>query len=377
MTAHVLGYSGGKDSTAAYLLALESGRPFRAIFADTGHEAPATYDYVGELAARTGGPEVEWVRGDFAADLARKRRTVAEKWPAALQQDRPGYWVLRDDWKPVGRDDDRPIWGPLGDPGDKPADNLVADPYAPAVAGGWAWQPTVRGLTPDRAAEVVERALEVLQPTGVPFLDLCLWKGRFPSTKARFCTEQLKYLPFLMQVVLPLREAGQRVIWWQGVRADESKARAKLARWQRDECGAMKYRPLLRWTVDDVFAMHRRHGLDPNPLYRMGCGRVGCLPCIHARKGEIAAIFARFPEAVDRLREWERLVGIASRLGASSFFSYDKTPGAHLTDHDVPAPGIDDVALWAKTDRGGRQFDLIQLADEAAGGCSSLYGLCE
>src|SRR5688572_11584433 len=28
--------------------------------------------------------------------------------------------------------------------------------------------------------EIVRRALSVLHPTGVPFLDLCLWKGRFP-----------------------------------------------------------------------------------------------------------------------------------------------------------------------------------------------------
>ena len=36
------------------------------------------------------------------------------------------------------------------------------------------------------AEEKIDRALAVLHPTGNPFLDLCLWKGRFPSTKARF-----------------------------------------------------------------------------------------------------------------------------------------------------------------------------------------------
>ncbi|WP_320200703.1 hypothetical protein RMR16_025150 (plasmid) [Agrobacterium sp. rho-13.3] len=33
---HLVNVSGGKDSTATYLLALESGRAFRAVFADTG-----------------------------------------------------------------------------------------------------------------------------------------------------------------------------------------------------------------------------------------------------------------------------------------------------------------------------------------------------
>src|SRR6202008_2514220 len=39
---------------------------------------------------------------------------------------------------------------------------------------------------PDKGvpAAAVERALAILRPTGVPFLDLCLWKGRFPSRMA-------------------------------------------------------------------------------------------------------------------------------------------------------------------------------------------------
>ena len=34
---HIVNISGGKDSTATYLLALERGKPFRAVWADTGH----------------------------------------------------------------------------------------------------------------------------------------------------------------------------------------------------------------------------------------------------------------------------------------------------------------------------------------------------
>ncbi|MEM5669940.1 phosphoadenosine phosphosulfate reductase family protein [Bacillus cereus] len=29
--------------------------------------------------------------------------------------------------------------------------------------------------------QIIEEALTVLKPTGIPFLDLCLWKGRFPQ----------------------------------------------------------------------------------------------------------------------------------------------------------------------------------------------------
>jgi len=49
---HLVSVSGGKDSTATYLLALESGRPFRAVFADTGNEHELTLEYVARLAER-------------------------------------------------------------------------------------------------------------------------------------------------------------------------------------------------------------------------------------------------------------------------------------------------------------------------------------
>ena len=61
MMERVLSYPGGKDSTALYLLSLEHGRPFRAVFADTGNEHDVVYDYVRELPAKTGGPPIQWV----------------------------------------------------------------------------------------------------------------------------------------------------------------------------------------------------------------------------------------------------------------------------------------------------------------------------
>ena len=48
-----------------------------------------------------------------------------------------------------------------------------------------------KGVPLDRVA----RALELLIATGNPFLDLCMMKGRFPSRKAQFCTQELKRFP--------------------------------------------------------------------------------------------------------------------------------------------------------------------------------------
>ena len=75
-THHVLSYSGGKDSTAMALLALELGERhgFEPIiaFADTGHEHAITYDYIDKV-ERHLGLSIRRVRQDFAADMARKR----------------------------------------------------------------------------------------------------------------------------------------------------------------------------------------------------------------------------------------------------------------------------------------------------------------
>ncbi len=304
---HLVSVSGGKDSTAVYLLALESGREFRAVFADTGNEHQATYEYVSRLHERTGGPKVEWVRADFAERLARHREYVLRVWPE-------------------------------------------------------------QGISDD----IVREAAALHEPTGNPYLDLCILKGRFPSRRAQFCTEELKILPITEQVLLPMLKRGP-VLQWIGVRAEESAARAKQPRYNREEAGSMLWRPIFRWTVEQVWEQHRKHGLQPNPLYAQGMGRVGCMPCINCGKGEIREIADRFPEQIDRIRRWESVVSRASKRQASTFFPAVTDP---MDAGRAGYAGIDTIVEWSRTGRGGRQFDLFVQA-QPGGGCTSDLGLCE
>jgi 3'-phosphoadenosine 5'-phosphosulfate sulfotransferase (PAPS reductase)/FAD synthetase len=221
------------------------------------------------------------------------------------------------------------------------------------------------------SAEAAERALEVLHPTGKPFLDLCLWKGRFPSRKAQFCTEQLKALPIIQQVVFPALRGGP-VLQWIGVRAQESAIRAKQPKLERQDTGAYLWRPIHKWAVEDVFAIHNRHGIKPNPLYSQGMGRVGCTPCINCRKSELSEIANRFPAHIQRIAAWEQLVTAASKRGGASFLSSSNDPlGGNGYGYT-----INDAADWAKTSRGGRQFDLLDACEDIPQ-CSSIYGLCD
>jgi len=126
--------------------------------------------------------------------------------------------------------------------------------------------------------------------------------------------------------------------------------------------------------------MHDKHGVKPNPLYKQGMSRVGCMPCIHCRKLELGAIADRFPDEIERVAEWEKLVAQASKHGEASFFSPDKTPQGRdiirKTEGVVPMPKIHDVVEWSRTSRGGRSVDsTVEEGVELT--CSSEYGLCE
>jgi hypothetical protein len=114
---------------------------------------------------------------------------------------------------------------------------------------------------------------------------------------------------------------GEDVVSWQGVRRDESLNRRFLIERELKSIDKVtgaelwNYRPILDWTAEDAFAMHRKHNIKHNPLYEMGMGRVGCMPCINCRKDELLEISKRFPEAIDRIREWEAAVLAASKPG--------------------------------------------------------------
>lgn len=236
----------------------------------------------------------------------------------------------------------------------------------------------------------IARALEILRPTGNAYLDLCLWKGRFPSIAAQFCTGELKTTPIYEQILRPALQT-QRVIQWLGVRRAESKKRAKAPMFQRirspERFDQLLFRPLIHWSAENVFSYAKLRGTPVNPLYRQGMKRVGCFPCIHASKDELRAIAIRYPEAFERVKEMEELVADASRRGAATFFSSDTTPEGRAAARRGEKGGVGgfhypdalQVAEWSKTGRGGRNYDIIrsiEAIDEAAG-CSSEYGLCE
>jgi len=139
--------------------------------------------------------------------------------------------------------------------------------------------------------------VETLEPE-LGFYDLALKKRRFPSRRARFCTQWLKMKPTAV-FLDALWELGYDVIACSGVRREESEERKTLPLWSPpldSYFGCWEYRPLLDWKIEDVWLIHRRYGLPRNRLYDAGMHRVGCFPCINSNKRDLRHL-AQVPRA--------------------------------------------------------------------------------
>lgn len=223
------------------------------------------------------------------------------------------------------------------------------------------------------------RVLAGLTPTGIPFLDLCIWKGRFPSVCAKFCTVELKVIPIKEHQEQYLA-VGECIESWQGIRAEESYNRKYLPKRNIEDEGVWTVRPILRWKLPQVVAFHRRHGIPLNPLYKRGFSRVGCFPCINERKAGIRRMADMFPEAIDKIRTWEETVSTVSSRQGSTFFHRDGMTEAEKSSVDAirRISGIDGVVSWSRTrngKRGSKQFDLMAYVPQPE--CHCAIGICE
>lgn len=208
--------------------------------------------------------------------------------------------------------------------------------------------------------------------------ELVLHKGMFPSRMQRFCTQLLKVRPMAKHIAKWQDDHGE-VVNAVGVRAEESIARSKLPEWEwQDGFDCEVWRPLLRWSEQEVIDIHTRHGLRPNPLYLKGATRVGCWPCVYAKKDELRLMQQIDPGRVDKLRELEGLVTLRAKKRYEDQGKELKNPPGWFqakTGGGRECWPIDEVMSWAMTGHGGRQFELFA-AEPQEQGCVR-WGLCQ
>ena len=220
--------------------------------------------------------------------------------------------------------------------------------------------PEVQVVRADFSGRLLKR--KEMPPTGYTFLDMCLWKGRAPSTKAQFCTEHLKLWP--IKFWLTKNFDGFEWIMHTGIRAGESERRSVMQPFSYNDffdCASVL--PMIYNSKEEEFEYLELKGIPPNPLYALGYGRVGCFPCIHANKKELSLL----PEWA-----WDRLEMYESKLGRT-WFSSGVLPGkpkGYL-------PTIPEVREWCKTTRGGFQYNLLHETPDDAPSCMTGWIACE
>lgn len=303
---NICSVSGGKDSTALYLVMKEfHGNNFLPIFADTGHEHPVTLNYVRNLADMTGGPKVQFVKADFQPAITRRRKFIESEVHKMIAAGDYEVKDIREKWRLANRT------------------------FA----------------------------------TGETFLDLMIWKGRAPSTKAQFCTEHLKLWPIKFWLEHNFPREKYQWIMHTGIRAGESERRSKMAPFSWNSFfDCLSVLPMLYNSDKMQYDIMEHAGVPPNPLYALGYGRVGCFPCIHAIKTELSLL----PDWA-----WDRLEHYENHLKRSWF------PAGLLPGSENHIPSISQVREWCKTSRGGRQYDMFSIVPEDAPSCMSGWVNCE
>lgn len=155
-----------------------------------------------------------------------------------------------------------------------------------------------------KAGGMIERWQKRWRDNVARYRDLSCVKLILPwSTPAmRFCTSELKVA--VISAYLKKRFPGRTILSVSGIRADESPARAKkapvevAAKLTNARTGVTGYdwRPILPWSVEDVFALAAAHGFRSHEGYTVyDSTRVSCVVCIMSALRNLLAS-ARCPE---------------------------------------------------------------------------------
>ena len=199
--------------------------------------------------------------------------------------------------------------------------------------------------------QAMVQAVETMMGFSSPMVRYIYKYGHFPSSKGQWCTRILKLKP--TKKYLDSIETAEPVVL-VGIRKEESKRRAQMTSWEYSgfyECDV--HRPILDWTEKDVIDIHQRFHLLPNNLYLKGWNRVGCYPCVNARKKELVLLSDTRVKIIAQIEK---------DLGATFF---------HI--RNITDSSISSVMSWAKTSRGGQQFELFNQIPHT---CDK-WGLCD
>jgi 3'-phosphoadenosine 5'-phosphosulfate sulfotransferase (PAPS reductase)/FAD synthetase len=181
-----------------------------------------------------------------------------------------------------------------------------------------------------------------------------MWPGVGKAgTNNRYCTSEFKTAQVrrLMTALVKLRHAEPgwpkdrkvRILNCLGVRAQESRERAKREPFSYDEASSNKtlrdvdeWLPIFAWSVDQVWARIRQAGTRHHYAYDLGMPRVSCVLCVYATPAALTIGAKHNPDLAADYAAAERRMGHTFRDGFSIAELVDRAATA-----DMPAVADD------------------------------------
>lgn len=143
-----------------------------------------------------------------------------------------------------------------------------------------------------------------------------------PSDKHRWCCAVMKTAPLYRMLKVPGTNKQAKVLAYEGVRAEESVRRSSYDRIGRGvkHSTTINARPILRWSLVEIFLYIWGHSLPVNPSYRNGMTRVGCLICPFASEWNEMMVREYYADSLKPFEE--RLVRFARSAGVKDVNDY-------------------------------------------------------
>lgn len=152
-------------------------------------------------------------------------------------------------------------------------------------------------------------------------------RGMWPDAARRYCTSDLKRAPvhrLLTRIAGEQRTAGAagpvRILNVLGMRAQESRARALMAAFRRDERASNQsvrhvdeWLPIHGWHVDHVWQRIAEAGTRPHPVYAEGMPRLSCRFCVLASRSALVRAAQLDPDGAARRAAMETRMGHSFR----------------------------------------------------------------
>ena len=148
-------------------------------------------------------------------------------------------------------------------------------------------------------------------------------RRRFPQVAAdlrvRWCSAYLKVDVGARILTTEDRFRNGRTLVLTGERAEESSSRARYCTFEpnrsdnRDGARVRRHidhwRPIHKWSEEQVWDALRRHKINPHPAYWSGWGRTSCLACIFGSKNQWATVRQVAPVRFFRIADYEKEFG--------------------------------------------------------------------